>query len=276
MAGKTAPEFYIASVLDKEPEPVVKKFYGDMFVDLPPSEELCSYIASYWFLHNRTSSTLHLPVVPDGSSDIIFPFGKEEPPFVVGLMTCARTVPIPAGMKSFGVRFQPAILSFLLGCHMQSLTDRTEILAKIDNFHLVQIEVEGKTEEKIISLANEVFEKKFQQISFDVTFLQIVKKLTHFPESSISELAKESDIGAKSLERLFYRHIGVAPKKFAGIIRFFKAHKDILHNGLQDLVTTSLKSGYFDQPHFNREFKKLTGTSPTSDTMSILYKNRID
>ena len=83
-------------------------------------------------------------------------------------------------------------------------------------------------------------------------------------------------MSGKSLERLFYRHIGIAPKKFAGIIRFYKAHKNILHKGLQDLVTTSLISGYFDQPHFNREYKKLTGTYPTSETMSILYNNRLD
>ena len=31
------------------------------------------------------------------------------------------------------------------------------------------------------------------------------------------------------------------------------------------------RKGYFDQAHFNRDFKKLTGLTPSSKLMSILY-----
>ena len=54
-------------------------------------------------------------------------------------------------------------------------------------------------------------------------------------------------------------------------MRFQKAHKKISKEGLKQLVVIALSSGYFDQAHFNREYKKLVGFNPTNETMSILY-----
>ena len=57
-------------------------------------------------------------------------------------------------------------------------------------------------------------------------------------------------------------------------MRFQKAHKIISNEGLYDLVTVALSSGYFDQAHFNREYKKLIGFNPNNETMSILYNTK--
>lgn len=252
-----------------------KQFYGNIFVDFPPSAVLKPYIASYWFLHNSTGSTIYLPVVPDGCCDIIFPLDSDDPPFIVGLMTCTRIIPTPPDLNLFGIRFQPAVLSFLLGKEMRQLTDTTELLSRVNGEVALKLKVSGNVKEEIIESINGICEKMVRRTSFHPLLLQVVQELIDAPDGSISDLAKKSGLNIKSLERLFYRHVGVAPKKFAGIARFFKAHKNMLHGGLQDLVNTSLVSGYFDQAHFNREFKKLTGTHPTSETMSILYKNRL-
>jgi AraC-like DNA-binding protein len=56
-------------------------------------------------------------------------------------------------------------------------------------------------------------------------------------------------------------------KKYINSYWFFRNNTDEDIN----LVTIALSSGYFDQAHFNREYKKLTGFSPNNETMSILY-----
>ena len=73
------------------------------------------------------------------------------------------------------------------------------------------------------------------------------------------------------IERMFNKRIGLTPKKYIRIMRFQKAHKEISRKGLANLVTVALSSGYFDQPHFNREYKKLVGFNPNNEAMSILY-----
>ena len=249
-------------------------FYGKVFRDHDPSPVLQSVVAAYWLLDNQTGGTIHVPVVPDGCSDVIFYLNRDEPPFVVGVMRHAQVIPTPDGMQLFGIRFRPGRLSFVLGEDMHALADTTCPLANCWKNFSEKLRT-LKLEEEIITSANGFLESITTQTVFNDSFLDIVDQLIKATETSIKKLAQDNNLGNKRLERLFYRHIGMSPKQFAGIMRFFKAHKNILHNGLQDLVTTSLNAGYFDQAHFNREYKKLTGTNPTSEVMSILYKNRL-
>jgi len=251
-------------------------FYGTVFRDYAPSPVLQPIVAAYWLLDNQTGKTVHVPVVPDGCSDVILYLNRDEPPFVVGVMRHAQVIPTPDGMQLFGIRFRPGRLSFVLGEDMHGLTDTTRPLADLWEDFTKELRLQEMVEQKIITCANDFLEKLLHEIVFNDSFLDIVDLLIKATETSIKKLAQDNNLGCKRLERLFYRHIGVSPKQFAGIMRFFKAHKNLLHNGLQDLVATSLNAGYFDQAHFNREYKKLTGTNPTSEVMSILYKNSLD
>ena len=156
------------------------------------------------------------------------------------------------------------------------LADTTRPLTNLWQEFTGELRAQEMVEKNIITCANGFLKSLLPEIVFNDSFLHIVDQLISATETPIKKLAQDNNLGSKRLERLFYRHIGVSPKQFAGIMRFYKAHKNILHNGLQDLVTTSLNAGYFDQAHFNREYKKLTGTNPTSEVMSILYKNSLD
>ncbi len=104
----------------------------------------------------------------------------------------------------------------------------------------------------------------------------IMENLCKNPEISINELSFKSGFSLRSLERTFNKRIGLPPKKYTRIMRFQKAHKKISKEGLINLVTVALSSGYFDQAHFNREYKKLVGFNPSNETMSILYNTEGD
>jgi len=59
----------------------------------------------------------------------------------------------------------------------------------------------------------------------------------------------------------------VTAKKFARYIRFIQTHKHLSKEGLDNLCFKVLEKGYYDQAHFNREYKSLTGLTPSSDEM---------
>src|SRR5439155_305095 len=55
--------------------------------------------------------------------------------------------------------------------------------------------------------------------------------------------------------------IGVTPKVYARLVRFRLALA-MLESGVAPLADVALAAGYYDQPHFNAEFRDFTGQSP--------------
>lgn len=243
-----------------------------------PSDSLHKYIDSFWFFRNNTGGKINFPVVPDGCSDIIFylnNFNKLddlESPFITGIMESAELVPIPDKMELFGVRFKPGILWYILRTDMKKLNNKMCSLSEINKElpYILQID-KNAGDAGIISSISSNLERILSDILFKDSFLEIVKEISNNPEFAITELAKAGGYSVKTLERVFYKKIGLSPRKFARIMRFRTAHRMITRRGLANLVEVALFSGYFDQSHFNREYKKLVGFNPNNQVMSILY-----
>lgn len=74
-------------------------------------------------------------------------------------------------------------------------------------------------------------------------------------------LAKTFYISQDAFEKRFRKTVGASPKQFSSIIRM----KSIIHQrkSAQSLTDMAFSGGYFDQPHFNKDFKLFTGQTPT-------------
>ncbi|MBM9499268.1 AraC family transcriptional regulator [Leptospira sp. 201903071] len=77
---------------------------------------------------------------------------------------------------------------------------------------------------------------------------------------SISFLCKESGISQSRMERDFKTYIGLSPKEYSDLIRFRKSLSN--RHFSKNLTDLAYASGYYDQAHFIREFKKRTGKTP--------------
>ena len=75
----------------------------------------------------------------------------------------------------------------------------------------------------------------------------------------IRDLANTLCISQDAFEKRFRRVVGTSPKQFSSIVRI-----DSIINGRQQKLNDIIfNAGYFDQPHFNRDFKLFTGQTPT-------------
>ncbi len=79
---------------------------------------------------------------------------------------------------------------------------------------------------------------------------------------NIAVLADRAGWSPKHLAGRFTDYFGHSPKKVARIVRFRHA-LDELDGNSPALAEVSHASGYFDQPHFNRDFREFSGMSPT-------------
>ncbi len=79
---------------------------------------------------------------------------------------------------------------------------------------------------------------------------------------SIEKLADELQIGKRQLERKFQAVVGLNLKMFSRIIRFNYALQLIEKKEFDGFTKVAYDGGFYDQPHFIKDFKDLTGLNP--------------
>jgi AraC-like DNA-binding protein len=77
----------------------------------------------------------------------------------------------------------------------------------------------------------------------------------------VASLADEVGWSRRHLAARFREHVGLPPKALARILRFERAAERLRRGA--DLADAALDSGYYDQAHFNRDFKAFAGVTPT-------------
>jgi AraC-like DNA-binding protein len=93
----------------------------------------------------------------------------------------------------------------------------------------------------------------------------------------VRELASSLGLSQKHLISLFNDHVGLSPKQFSRISRFQQAIAMMGLSGEVDLQNVIHECGYYDQAHFNHEFKEMTTMTPSvylssrSEYMNYIY-----
>lgn len=80
---------------------------------------------------------------------------------------------------------------------------------------------------------------------------------------AISRLAEDYGVSRKHLSLSFREAVGLAPSTVARLLRFRRAAAMISTAGEPHWSGIALDCGYFDQSHFNREFRRFSGYTPT-------------
>lgn len=86
----------------------------------------------------------------------------------------------------------------------------------------------------------------------------------------IADLARELGLSRDPLEKRFRRAIGASPKQLAMLVRIRRAIA-LAAAEPRSLAQVALAAGYFDQSHFNREFRAVTGKPPTTFFRDTAY-----
>jgi AraC-like DNA-binding protein len=167
---------------------------------------------------------------------------------------------------SFGVFFQPAGFSQVFDVPMPLLVN-----AGVDGVSLLGHRIQTVWDQ--LSECNSFTERVSIIEPFLLSSLSIAKFRDRMAETSnrllalqgrisVSELARETGMGVRQLERRFLERVGVAPKLHARIARFQTAVDMKVASPLMTWLEISHALGYFDQMHMIHDFKKLGGDSP--------------
>jgi AraC-like DNA-binding protein len=140
----------------------------------------------------------------------------------------------------------------------------SEILsARINDMANVLLK-EKQLHERIRLLDNFLLQQVEHSISPDPMIVQAVQYIVmHEGMLTIDSLLQRLSVTERTLERKFKLLIGITPKRFSDIVRLNISAKRMqqLKTG-RPLTGIAYESGYFDQAHFIKEFKKYTGITP--------------
>jgi AraC-like DNA-binding protein len=97
----------------------------------------------------------------------------------------------------------------------------------------------------------------------------------------VSALARVAALSQDALEKRFRRTVGATPKQYASIVRLRRAveayetarrtAKTMANPIERSLTQISFDAGYYDQSHFTRHFRQVTGEAPRDFLASAAY-----
>jgi AraC-like DNA-binding protein len=87
---------------------------------------------------------------------------------------------------------------------------------------------------------------------------------------SIGALSRDLACSRKTLIQRFHAQVGLSPKAVASILRFAHAVERIRAADEQSWADLAIACGYYDQAHFNRDFRRYSGRTPREFCASLL------
>jgi len=81
--------------------------------------------------------------------------------------------------------------------------------------------------------------------------------------TDISAVVDETGYSHRHFIHLFRQTVGLPPRVYTRLLRFQRILKHGFDRTFGRWIDVALEAGYADQAHFNREFREMTGISPT-------------
>jgi AraC-like DNA-binding protein len=170
-------------------------------------------------------------------------------------------------MRLAGVKLDPRALRALIRTDLSEFRDETLRLSDLGSAPLLQLEEAAaslRTAEDIIALLDRFFLETLRDPVPARDAVDALRRRIHEDRGSTSIMrwARDSQIDARRLERGFCAATGMTPKQYARVIRFKRTYREIIARGNVAPIAAQL-DGFYDQSHFNREFRHFTGVAPT-------------
>lgn len=252
------------------------------FRKFSPSKHLQNYVQCYWAIDRKTKPSY--PAVfrlsPDGGVGVVINSGtpfyrssREESfccdvkSIVIGVTANSTLMSFSDEVHAIGIRFYPGksypfiqVPAYELTDHivpscdigLQAFDSNPELFSKSIN------------QEKQIEILESLLTSRLVKFSQkDKNVLQsvgLIKK--HHGLITIDDVSKQLGMSRRHFERRFRFYVGLSPKEFSRIIRIQAVKHHMKLSSTKSLTSIAYDSGFYDQPHFIKEFRAIMGLTP--------------
>jgi AraC-like DNA-binding protein len=222
-------------------------------------------------------------LLPDGYAEIVFAFDAGYQRWEVGegtrrdVMRCSYiiggrshsvfTSGSPQQLYLVGVKLDPRYLRQLIRTPLDEFCDATLGLGVLNNPALLALEdalAHPKSIGSIARMLDGFFVNALRNpLPKDDAVDHLLRDIhAHRGAVSIERFARDVPLDARTLARRFCASVGMTPKKYARIVRFKHSYHRLIASADDKRLADHL-DGYYDQSHFNKEFRHFTGAAPS-------------
>ncbi|MCW3465025.1 helix-turn-helix domain-containing protein [Chitinophaga nivalis] len=242
-----------------------------------PNNNLCLALYKHNdVVYNNTPLLNHCEILPGHKTYTSRLYGFHEMPF---------QVTVKAPIDQVCIIFQPAALRMFTREAYKELLESDQVFHTIFPAarHFPELLFQEPKPAARAALLETLLLKNIQQHYLPgrmQTALDIIDQgIQH--KINVTTIAREMGINNATLYRLFSDHLGQNPIAFLKTLRFRKALETLRHSQPASLTGVAYTHHYFDQAHFIKDFKHLSGATPKQlqknlaiqqDTLVWIYK----
>ncbi len=229
-------------------------------------QNLKDYVRCYWKIENKNKDVQSYTILPDGFFDLLICYhnDKLEEVFLTGLWNHKTNVAITPGTTIYGVQFRLLAIENIIQESIAPLLNNMKRLEKsylgLDRFHkeldpcffeyLNQCLLSRIEERDLIDARKTILLKSIKQTKGNKT---------------VEYYSQKANWSKRQINRYFQSTFGLSLKSYCSIRKGAATFSQIKKGQLYP------EEGYFDQPHFIKGIKKITGFTPKA-----LKKNEND
>ena len=247
-----------------------------------PSGILANFIRHYWILEADVSEgEVCERIIPTGNIELMFHYGdpfivnkhlkeaREQPrTFVSGISSNYADIYTHGTSGLITVTFLPHgacnFFKFPLNQIEDSIVDMDDLYKESIKPVEEQIWAASSIKERLAVVEDFLLRQFSPVYNRELSVIQKGVSLINESKGQITakDLANELALSPKSLERKFASLLGKTPKQFLRIVRFQEVIRLFSQNDYSYLTDYAYTGGYFDQAHFIKDFKALSGYTP--------------
>lgn len=233
---------------------------------LAPSPRLAPWVQHYWSVSwdRRGLPPFRAATLPHPNVHLVVRAGAGG----IHGIHAGRFETVLAGRgRVFGIKFRPGGFRPFLGAPVADLWNRTVAIDSVFGTEGAAFEsavLDTGDDDRCIDLAEAllVHRRPSPDPQLDLAAAIVDDIASDRDLLSVEQLVQRHGLGVRALQRLFRDYVGAGPK---WVINRYRLHEAIerLRAGRQAAWSDlALGLGYFDQAHFNRDFRRLVGRTP--------------
>ena len=186
---------------------------------------------------------------------------------VHGVVTRRFCIDLTQTGRVLGVRFRPGGFAALTGGNASELRDQIRPLGHVFG-NAADVLAAGvlaeEDDERRVQLIEEFLAERAPSISpaYQLVLSVVADMLQDKSLVRVAQVTRRHGVSPRTLQRLFNRYVGASPKWVLTRNRLHDAAERLEREPGVPVAAVAAAAGYFDQAHFNHEFKALLRITP--------------
>jgi len=184
-----------------------------------------------------------------------------------------QTKPIKKTTGYYSLYFDNQLIENYLPIVLNTNVIDDEVLySKLLNISNSLLYKKENIDKKILDFLEQLSLKYFKNVKEDVKELILINDIKEYIVTNIDfpptldEISKKYNLSKEHIIRVFKKELGLTPHAFITNYKINQAKNLLLTNSLKSLSEVAIETGFYDQSHFSKAFKRVFAITPSKIT----------